>query len=155
MAVEGDTDSNQAQAQAGDTAEFAALTGRYHGQIDARIERAWRRPRSPVEEGKRSVTPGLNDAVKDESSVAQFSCAVRIIQDPRGNVSEVQLLACNGSTAWKQSLISAILTASPLPAPPDPKVFSSGVTLVFTARQYTSDESTDAYEPAVQSAMRP
>ena len=117
----------------------AALFGRYTGQIDARIERAWRRPRSPVN-GEEVSSNGLwftaarKRAIVDEP----FQCQVRILQDRQGNVQEIQLLRCNGSMAWRQSLVAAILTASPLPAPPSPTVFSDALTLTFVGHPFTS-----------------
>jgi len=82
------------------------LFGRYQGQITARIERAWIRPRTPI--------PGDT-----------FACRVKILQDARGNVQDVTPQVCNGTPRWQHSLVRAIYSASPLPAPPDPAVFSA------------------------------
>ncbi len=133
----------------------AALFGRYTGQIDARIERAWQQPRSPVNREEASMQGlGPNDsrtrAIVDEP----FECEVRILQDRQGDVQEVQLLRCNGDVAWRQSLVTAILAASPLPAPPSPDVFSDAITLTFVAGSLASGGGPD--EPAPQStAMMP
>ncbi len=111
--------------------------GIYSGQMRARIERIWERPRSPVNE---SVDPSaLNRA-------DYFNCQVQIRQDSRGNVLEVLLPNCNGSWKWQRSLVLAIQHASPLPAPPDVSVFSNSVTLTFIGYTYAEGMSEDEYE---------
>jgi len=122
----------------GDTAGRARLFGIYTRQIQARIDRVWRRPRSPIWEA------ADHRAVADET----FQCQVQIVQDARGNVQEVLLPHCNGSVAWQRSLVSAIQQASPLPAPPDEKVFSTSITLQFVGFPYRSGDPMDSYEPA-------
>ncbi len=131
-----------AAVDSGDPAVQAAMFGRYTGQIDARIERAWRRPRSPVNP---SSGPAYN-ANSQASANAEFKCQVRILQDAHGSIQEVQLLDCNGSVAWQHSLIMAINASSPLPAPPSPRVFSRSLTMTFTAASYSSSSSADEYE---------
>jgi len=110
-----------------DQREYSLMVGRYTGQITARIERAWTRPRTPVAEGL-------------------FACQVRITQDDRGGVRGVDLVACNGDTHWKASLVEAIETASPLPAPPDPKVFARVVTLELRSLPYVAGANADEFE---------
>jgi hypothetical protein len=97
-----DKPANASVDQTGDSQMY----GRYLGQMDARIERVWTRPRK------------LNDA-------QIFTCRTRIEQDTRGVVREITLLHCTGDTRWQLSLVHAIQAASPLPLPPDPKVFTS------------------------------
>lgn len=134
----------------GDAALRAALFGRYTGQIDARIKRAWQRPRSPVDRVQvASQSSGRSDSRTHALADEPFQCEVRILQDRQGNVQEVQLLRCNGSFTWRQSLVTAILAASPLPAPPSPEVFSDAVTLTFVARPLAGGGETgetDAHE---------
>jgi hypothetical protein len=103
------------------------LFGRYMGQISARIQRAWIRPRTPVEDGS-------------------FSCRVQISQDRSGVVQEVALQECNGDLHWQASLIQAIQTASPLPAPPDATVFSNLLTLELSSEAYVAGFKEDGYE---------
>jgi hypothetical protein len=93
----------------GDAAELARLFGIYTGQIQARIDRIWRRPRTPVNE----IAVDEKPTSTDES----FRCEAQIVQDVRGNVQEILLPRCNGSAAWQRSLVVAIQEASPLPAP--------------------------------------
>jgi hypothetical protein len=106
----------------GDQATRAVLFGRYMGQIDARIERAWTKPATLA--GHES-----------------FACRVSVLQDAVGNVRAVDLEQCTGDSRWQQSLVRAIQSASPLPAPPDPAVFTPTLRLVFSA---------DAPDPPVQ-----
>jgi hypothetical protein len=106
------------------------LFGRYVGQISARVERAWLRPRIGVD-------------------APAFSCRVRIDQDQTGAITEVTLEQCNGNSRWQTSLVRAIQSASPLPAPPDPSVFSRVLRLRFQADPYSVGKPPDQYEPAV------
>jgi hypothetical protein len=141
-----ESESSEATVDSGDPASRAMLFGRYTGQINARIERAWRRPRTPVNsdagsprepESHTSGVPLMEDT---------FRCQVRIIQDGHGVVQEIQLLSCNGSLAWQRSLIAAILMASPLPAPPSPTVFTHTLTMSFEGLAYNSTRLADEYE---------
>jgi hypothetical protein len=127
-----------AMADGADGAENARLLGIYTGQIQARIARVWRRPRTPVSED--------NTAMPADASES-FQCEAQIVQDARGNVQEVMLPRCNGSPAWRNSLVSAIQHASPLPAPPSEKVFSTSITLNFVGLSYFAGAPDDDYEP--------
>jgi len=120
----------------GDAGEQARLYGIYTGQIRARIERAWRRPRS-------AVSAGVSD---DPSGPESFRCRVQIVQDARGNVVETLLIACNGSSAWQRSLMAAIRQASPLPAPPSTSVFSESIALDFVGLPFTESSNEDEYQ---------
>jgi hypothetical protein len=122
----------------GDGTERARLFGIYIGQIQARVERIWRRPRSPITERARLE----NALITDES----FQCRVQIVQDAKGYVQEVLLPRCNGSTAWQRSLVLAIQQASPLPAPPSPTVFSHSIALNFVGLPYIAGAPEDDYE---------
>lgn len=124
----------------GDGKERARLFGIYTGQIQARVERIWRRPQTPVDEGSHSS--------KTANSAEYFQCQVQIIQDASGNVQEVLLSNCNGSVAWRHSLVMAIQQASPLPAPPSPSVFSHSMTLSFIGYAHSADSSEEEYEIA-------
>jgi hypothetical protein len=125
----GEETSNDSTAAPGDGSAYAMLYGRYVGQISARIERAWMKPRTPIGED-------------------MFSCRLEISQDPTGAVLEVTLIHCNGDARWKSSLVSAARSASPLPAPPDPKVFTRKVMLDFLSAAYGSGASPEGFEPA-------
>ena len=105
------------------------LFGRYVGQITARIERAWMRPRTPIDS-------------------AFFACRVRVTQDRHGAVQEIELVKCNGSSKWQTSLVRAIQSASPLPAPPDADVFTDRLTLDLQSSTFTPGDPADGFEPA-------
>ncbi len=135
-----DTDPNSdsspsATAAPDDPAQHAMMFGRYVGQVQARIQRAWSRPRSDI-------------------GAPQFKCRARIEQDRSGAVINVKLDHCNGTQRWQQSLASAIRTASPLPAPPDPSVYADLLSLVFSSSGYSPDVSPDGFEPAGRSSQQ-
>jgi hypothetical protein len=121
------------QAQ-GDAAAFALLYGRYLGQITARIERAWMRPRS---------SPGADT----------FTCRVQVVQDERGQVLDVAVGRCNENARWRASLVEAVRGASPLPAPPDRRVFRRTVALAFASAAFVPGGSTQRFEPETLTAM--
>lgn len=107
----------------------ALLVNGYMGQISARVNRAWRRPRNPLD----------ND---------RFDCLVRIQQSTAGMVESVELIQCNGDSNWQESLVSAIERAAPLSAPPEPDVFSSQIVLSFSSPTYLAGVSReDEYAP--------
>lgn len=82
------------------------LAGVYESQIRARIERAWTLPAESLGE-------------------PDFSCRATIRQQRDGRIKEVEIPyeGCGRSAEIRQSVVSAIFTASPLPAPPHPSVF--------------------------------
>jgi TonB C terminal len=124
LAIEFDSDDPESS----DVDTSTQLFGRYLAQINARIDRAWMRPRTPIGAGR-------------------FNCQVRIEQDPAGNVTEVLLQRCNGSSRWQLSLVHAIQSASPLPAPRDPALFVRAIHMNFYARPDDSGLIADQYEP--------
>jgi hypothetical protein len=136
--------TSDSRAQGGDGAEQARLFGIYTGQIQARIDRVWRRPRTPVNEDNAAATDDAGDS---------FQCEAQIVQGAGGNVQEILLPRCNGSDAWRRSLIMAIRHASPLPAPPSPGVFSQSITLNFIGVSFVAGESEDDYEPERRSLV--
>jgi len=111
-------DLNLTNATAGpgseaEQARLAQLRERYIGQISARIERAWIKPRAAP------------------AGAESFSCRVRIDQNESGTVREVTLQQCDGNLPLRLSLIRAIESASPLPAASDPAVFARSIQLSF------------------------
>ena len=126
---------------AGDPAMQSILFGRYTEQIDARIQRAWRKPRS-------AIAPPIQDSQGRIHQKTEFECQARITQDREGNVAEVELMQCDGSMAWQMSVVQAIQRASPLPLPPNPTVFTNVLTSSFAARAYSPGYREDEYEPA-------
>jgi len=129
------SDESPAPAEAaGNEAEHALLYGRYLTQVQARIERAWVRPRSEI-------------------GAPRFSCRARIDQDSQGFVVRVSLEHCHGVERWRQSLVNAIRTASPLPAPPDPSVYADVLSLVFESDAFRPGAPGDGFEPANNPAL--
>ncbi|MGC4029457.1 MAG: energy transducer TonB [Steroidobacteraceae bacterium] len=133
--------SEEGEAEEPSEADLMArtkLAGLYEGQMRARIERAWMRPREAAEAGG-------------------FACRVKIRQDRRGQINEVELERCNGSVAWQQSLVSAINAASPLPAPPDTAVFVDAFSMTFRSQGYVAGGPDEGYAPEGRrvAALRP
>lgn len=91
-------------------AESAGLLNQYIAMIEQRIVRNWNRPPS--------ARTGLE-------------CKVRVAQTPSGTVLSVQIDQCNGDAAVKQSIEAAVMRSSPLPPPPDPRLFERNLVLVF------------------------
>jgi colicin import membrane protein len=102
---------NQLEEEEGrSAAENAGLLNQYIAMIEQRIVRNWNRPPS--------ARPGLE-------------CEVRVAQTPGGTVLSVQLGRCNGDAAVRQSIEAAVMRSSPLPPPPDPRLFERNLVLVF------------------------
>lgn len=136
-----------AASDAGDATQRALMFGRYTGQISARIERAWIRPRTPVMDG--SLVAARTSA-KGGTAGDIFTCRVQIRQDAEGNVREVLLLNCPGTEDWRHSLVVAIYQSSPLPAPPVPSVFESKLAMTFEAHTFREGDPPYAYQAAVR-----
>jgi hypothetical protein len=136
--------ASQAGEESGDVTEQTRLLGIYTGQISARVERIWRRPRSPVNSADHGGLTASSDS---------FQCQVQIIQDLHGNVLEILLLNCNGSSAWQRSLALAIQQASPLPAPPSERVFSRSIILSFVGVPFLPGSSEEEYELSAHSLV--
>ena len=94
------------------------------------------RPRTPIESGR-------------------FTCRARIVQDKTGVVQEVELRDCNGDAHWQVSLVRAIQSASPLPAPPNPSVFAKTLTLEFSSEPFIPGGDPEGFEPQARTAMLP
>lgn len=120
----------------GDQEGRAVLFGRYLGQVTARISRAWLRPRT---------------AIGSET----FSCWVQVDQDPHGKVLEITLKSCNGSPRWQVSLVHAIESSSPLPAPPDPSVFTQSLTFEMSSQGFDALRPADGFEPDRSASANP
>lgn len=123
-----DEAGEERSATEADMVARAQLSGLYEGQIRARIERAWLRPREPISEGK-------------------FACRVLIRQNAQGAIREIEVQQCNGSDRWQRSLTDAIFASSPLPAPPNPQVFADSFSMRFEASAYVDGARSGLYEP--------
>jgi colicin import membrane protein len=78
--------------------------------IEQRIVRNWNRP---------------------PSARSGLECRVRVTQTPSGTVLSVQIDQCNGDAPVRQSIEAAVMKSSPLPPPPDPRLFERNLVLVF------------------------
>jgi colicin import membrane protein len=78
--------------------------------IRGRVQRAWIRP---------------------DTARSGIDCSVAVTQAPGGTVLAVEVRACNGDDAVRQSIEDAVRRASPLPAPPDPALFEREIILRF------------------------
>ncbi len=95
-------------------AGFQSLKADYVRAIQVHVEQRWFEP------------PGTGDGL---------SCTVFVSQIPGGEVVGMRFGACNGGSAVRQSIETAVRNASPLPAPPDPSLFEREVRLIFTPRE--------------------
>jgi colicin import membrane protein len=86
---------------------------KYRALIESHIYRYWNRP---------------------PSARAGVQCDLKITQAPGGVVLTVEIGECNGDAAMRQSIENAVLRASPLPLPPDPRAFERVVILQFKPR---------------------
>jgi hypothetical protein len=136
-----DDEPSAGSADGGNGAEVTRLLGIYTGQIKARIDRIWRRPRTPIDE-------------RASADARSFQCQVQIEQDATGHVQEILLPRCNGSPAWQQSLVTAIRQASPLPAPPSEQVFTHSLVMEFIGVEYGAGSRDDEYEIPVPTSAR-
>ncbi|MFO7305077.1 MAG: cell envelope integrity protein TolA [Gammaproteobacteria bacterium] len=93
-------------------ARSSSAMAEYVALIKQHIERRWRRPPS--------VRPDLE-------------CEVRVSQAPGGTVISAEVTRCNGDNAVRQSIEAAVMSASPLPQPSDPRLFERTLLLVFKA----------------------
>ena len=91
-------------------AESAGLNNQYAALIQQQIERTWNRPPS--------ARTGLE-------------CEIRVTQSPSGVVLSAQVGKCNGDAAVRQSIETAVLRSSPLPPPPDKRLFQRNRILNF------------------------
>ncbi|MFL6577172.1 MAG: cell envelope integrity protein TolA [Povalibacter sp.] len=91
-------------------AESAGLNSQYAALIQQHIERNWTRP---------------------PSARSGLECRVRVVQSPNGVVLSAQVEQCNGDAAVKQSIETAVLRSSPLPPPPDRRLFQRNLILNF------------------------
>jgi colicin import membrane protein len=93
-------------------AENSGLLNQYIALIEQHIVRNWNRP---------------------PSARAGLECRVRVSQTSNGTVLSAQIdqSACNGDAAVRQSIEAAVMRASPLPPPPDPRLYERNLVFVF------------------------
>jgi colicin import membrane protein len=93
-------------------AENSGLLNQYAALIEQRVVRNWNKPAS----AKQGI-----------------QCEVKVTQAQGGTVLSVQVLAdkCNGDAAVRQSIEAAVYRSSPLPMPPDSRLFQRVIVFVF------------------------
>jgi colicin import membrane protein len=101
----------ESNAAADAAAQSSPEAAQYRAMIAQAVERRWNRPLS----------------ARDD-----LLCQVSVRQTPAGVVLSAKVLSCNGDAAVKQSVENAVISASPLPAPPNPRLFQAE--LVFNFR---------------------
>ncbi|HET8552055.1 MAG TPA: cell envelope integrity protein TolA [Gammaproteobacteria bacterium] len=82
-------------------------------------------------------TAGIRQAIYSAwnpppSMQSDMKAVVVVTQVPGGDVVNVEFKSFNGNDAVKQSIISAIYKASPLPTPSDPSLFERQINITFT-----------------------
>lgn len=92
----------------------SAAAAQYRELIRQKVRRNWSEPAS--------ARPG-------------DSCEVRVQQIPGGEVISAVALNCTGDAAFARSVETAVLRASPLPLPADPRLFERNVIFTFKPEQ--------------------
>jgi colicin import membrane protein len=110
QAREADLRKQLEEEEGRDQVANSGLLNQYVAMIEQRIVRNWIKPPS--------ARPGLE-------------CEVRVTQTPGGTVLNVQMGKCNGDAAVQQSIETAVMRSSPLPPPPDPRLFERTLVLIF------------------------
>jgi len=110
QAREADLRKQMEEEEGRDQAANSGLLNQYVAMIEQRIVRNWNKPPS--------ARPGLE-------------CEVRVTQTPGGTVLGVEVGKCNGDDAVRQSIKNAVDKSSPLPPPPDPRLFERTLVLIF------------------------
>ena len=113
-AREADLRARLAEEETRTSAGFQSLKASYVRAIQSHVEQRWYEP------------PG---------GVQGLSCTIFVTQIPGGEVVGMRFGACNGNAAVRQSIETAVRNASPLPAPPEPRLFEREVKLVFTPKE--------------------
>ncbi|MDH3645976.1 MAG: cell envelope integrity protein TolA [Gammaproteobacteria bacterium] len=91
-------------------AEEGGLLDEYKTLISQRIVRNWNKP------------DGVQVGLK---------CELLLTQIPGGEVTDVQVISCNGDAVVVRSIEAAVRKASPLPPPADPRLFDRKVRVLF------------------------
>lgn len=105
---ENDLQRQLAEEEGRQQAANAGLLNQYVALLQQQIVRNWNRPAS--------ARPGIQ-------------CKVTVNQAPGGMVLKVEIGECNGDAAVRQSIEAAVYRSSPLPPPPDQRLFER--TLIF------------------------
>jgi colicin import membrane protein len=99
-----------AEEEGREQAVSSGLLNQYVAMIVQHVERQWNRP---------------------ATARAGLECKVRVTQTPTGTVLSAEVTECNGDAAVKQSIETAVRKASPLPLPPDQRLFERNLVFIF------------------------
>jgi colicin import membrane protein len=69
--------------------------------------------------------------IRPPSARAGLTCTLYVNQATGGTVMDVKLGPCNGDDVVRESIVTAVYRASPLPAPSDPRAFERRLEIVF------------------------
>jgi colicin import membrane protein len=95
-------------------AQNSGLLNQYVALIQQHVIKQWSKPAS--------ARPGIQ-------------CEVKVTQTPGGVVLSVDVGKCNGDPAVKESIKNAVIKASPLPQPPDARLFQRVLLFVFNPKE--------------------
>lgn len=73
----------------------------------------------------------IRNWIKPPTAKAGLECEVKVTQAMGGTVLSVSVGRCNGDQAVRTSIEAAVNAASPLPAPPDARLFDRNLTFNF------------------------
>jgi colicin import membrane protein len=94
-------------------AQNSGLMSQYAALIEQKVVRNWTKP---------------------ATARAGIQCEVKVTQAPGGMVMTVEIDKCNGDAAVQESIKNAVNRSSPLPAPPDARLFQRVIVFVFKPR---------------------
>ncbi len=92
------------------TAVNAGLLNQYVALIQQKVMRNW---------------------IKPQTAKSGLECEVKVTQASGGTVLSVTIGRCNGDQAVRTSIETAVQAASPLPAPPDARLFERNLLFIF------------------------
>jgi len=107
---EADLKRSLAAEEHADVARNGAALASWQSMIAEKITRKWLRP---------------------PTAKAGIDCMLNVTQVPGGEVTHVSIGECNGDLAVRESIEAAVYRASPLPPPPDPRLFDRNLEIRF------------------------
>jgi colicin import membrane protein len=107
-------ESDLARQLADEEADAAAVgspeAAQYVAMVAQAVARRWKRPLSAPDD---------------------LVCELMVRQTPAGVVLSVRVSKCNGDAAVRQSVETAVYSASPLPTPSNPRLFQADLPFIF------------------------
>lgn len=73
----------------------------------------------------------MRNWIKPPTAKSGLECEVKVAQAVGGTVLSVEVGRCNGDAAVKSSIEAAVQRASPLPSPPDERLFERNLLFIF------------------------